>query len=261
MAYFAQKVPAHLAEILDRPVWTSLTSSHAGFAHGRGGARRLLVSAGPFAAAQDDRPESIEALEQLILSRGGEAMLMQARETRTPPSLRRTMTAPAVQMVASRSLQPKICHEAVRLYGVDATEMEALAALAKPGPFEALTHLLGRFWGIRRGNQLIAMAGERLRQPGYTEISAVSVRPESRGRGLGTALVRNAAAHIVARGDVPYLHVLANNTGAIRIYESVGFHIRTDMIVTKLSAMTESPKIRSRNSDGALLKEEARYEL
>jgi predicted GNAT family acetyltransferase len=248
MAYFAHKVPAHLAEILDRPVWTSLTSSHVGFAHGCDGARRLLVAAGPFAAAKDDRPENVEALEQLILARGGEATLMQATEPHTLPTLRKAMTVSAVQMIASSQIQPRICQEAVRLTSADATEMQTLAALAKPGPFEALTHLLGRFWGIRRGNRLIAMAGERLRQPGYTEISAVSVHPDFRGQALGSELVRHAAAHIVIRGDLPYLHVLTNNTSAMRIYESVGFRVRTDMTVTWISATTDTAKIGDKTS-------------
>lgn len=252
MGYLAHRGPADVADILDRPVWTSLTSCHAGFALGRGGARRLLVEAGPFAAAQDDGPESIEDLERLILTLGGEATLMQAGEAPAPRVLRSAATAPAVQMIASNVLQPGICADAVRLTAADAPEIQALAALAKPGPFDTLTHLLGRFWGIRRGHRLIAMAGERLRQPGFTEISAVSVHPDYRGQRLGPALARHVAAHIVARGDTPYLHVLEDNIAARRVYERLGFRVRRDMTVTWLTAETDTTNA---PADGETLEE------
>jgi hypothetical protein len=44
---------------------------------------------------------------------------------------------------------------------------------------------LGDFWGIKIGGRLIAMAGERMKQPGYTELSGVCTHPDFRGKGLG----------------------------------------------------------------------------
>ncbi len=242
MGYIADRETANVADILDRPVWSSLTSCQAGFALGCGRARRFMPEAGPFAASRDDSPDSIADLERLISAQGGEATLMQAGDTPDLPGLPIVETAPAVQMVAGPQLQPGLSDCAFRLTGTDAPEMQLLAALVEPGPFEPLTHLLGRFWGIRRSGQLIAMAGERFRQPGFTEISAVSVHPEYRGQCLGSTLVRHTAAHIVARGDIPYLHVLADNTIAMRIYECLGFRIRTDMTVTWLSAMADADR-------------------
>ncbi|WP_299832505.1 GNAT family N-acetyltransferase [uncultured Roseobacter sp.] len=239
MGRFANSALIDIADVLDRPVWTSLTSCHAGFALGRGGARRFMTEAAPFAAARDDSVESIVSLERLIVARGGEARLMQAGKAPELPNIPPAETAPAVQMVAGPQLCPSHSNDAVRLTGTDAPEMQALAALAEPGPFEPLTHLLGRFWGIRRNNRLIAMAGERFRQPGFTEISAVSVHPDYRRQSLGSSLVRHTAAHILARGETPYLHTLADNTDAIRIYERLGFQTRIDMTVTWFSALTD----------------------
>jgi predicted GNAT family acetyltransferase len=85
---------------------------------------------------------------------------------------------------------------------------------------------MGAYYGIRRGGRLVAMAGERLRPPGWTEISAVCTDEEHRGQGLASRLVLHTAAGIGSRGDTPFLHAAAVNTGAIRLYETLGFTLR-----------------------------------
>lgn len=108
----------------------------------------------------------------------------------------------------------------------DAPEMLELAQRTKPGPFAARTHRLGSFFGLRDNGALIAMAGERLRPPGWTEISAVCTDEAYRGRGLGRALMEHVIDGIRARGEQPFLHVAATNAGAIRLYERMGFEAR-----------------------------------
>jgi len=90
-------------------------------------------------------------------------------------------------------------------------------------PFFARTHALGRYIGIREDGRLAAMAGERMRYDGFTEISAVCVHPDFRGRGYAQALVRAMMRSIADRGDTPMLHVFDDNHGAIALYESLGF--------------------------------------
>jgi predicted GNAT family acetyltransferase len=70
------------------------------------------------------------------------------------------------------------------------------------------------------------MAGGRLQPPGWTEISAVCTDPRFRGQGLASRLTLAVAAAIRARGDTPFLHVMAGNATAIRLYESLGFQLR-----------------------------------
>lgn len=105
-----------------------------------------------------------------------------------------------------------------------------LVALTQPGPFLPRTVELGRYLGIRHEGRLIAMAGERLRPPGWTEISAVCTHPDHRGRGLAGLLIRAVAAGIRERGDVPFLHAAADNIQAIRLYESMGFVLRREPV-------------------------------
>src|ERR1700732_4060966 len=111
----------------------------------------------------------------------------------------------------------------------DAPEMLELATLTEPGPFLARTHTMGNFLGIRIGGRLAAMAGERMRFPGYTEVSGVCTHPDFRGRGLARRLSAAVAARIEARGDQPFLHAWKSNHSAISLYEGLGFKFRTEV--------------------------------
>jgi GNAT superfamily N-acetyltransferase len=101
--------------------------------------------------------------------------------------------------------------EAVPLGRADVPEMLDLTARAKPGPFLPRTFELGTYLGIHRRGKLVAMAGERLHPEDWTEISAVCTDEAWRGQGLATRLIRAVGAVIRARGDIPFLHAVANN--------------------------------------------------
>ncbi len=100
--------------------------------------------------------------------------------------------------------------------------MLALVTEARPGPFSVRTIEFGGYVGVRRHGRLVAMAGERLRTPGFAEISAVATSPDHRRQGLAELLVRSVASSIVARGDTPFLHAAADNDNAIRLYRTLG---------------------------------------
>ncbi|MEJ2409912.1 MAG: GNAT family N-acetyltransferase, partial [Novosphingobium sp.] len=83
--------------------------------------------------------------------------------------------------------------------------------------------------------RLAAMAGERMRPaPGFAEVSGVCTGPEHRGQGMAAALIRRVMADFTARGDTPFLHSYAANEGAIRLYRSLGFEIRSEMVAMVL---------------------------
>lgn len=108
----------------------------------------------------------------------------------------------------------------------DVPEMLELVALTKPGPLLDRTVELGTYLGIRHEGRLVAMAGERMRPAGWSEISAVCTHPDHRGRGLAGRLIRAVAAAVRERGELPFLHAAAANTGAVQLYESMGFALR-----------------------------------
>ncbi len=97
--------------------------------------------------------------------------------------------------------------EAVRLGPADVPEMLDLVARTRPGPFLPRTVELGTYLGIRRDGALIAMAGQRLHPPGWTEISAVCTDPAFRGGARPPRLIRAVAHwHPGARRDAVPAH-------------------------------------------------------
>jgi predicted GNAT family acetyltransferase len=217
--------------ILDRPIWSALSTRHAALAEGGPLAKRYPASISQFAAAVDDRSESLQALEELAGSEEN-LLLVQADEIILPPGLVAASTASAVQMVAERPI-PKIEDERVeRLNEADAADMLDLATLTKPGPFSLRALSLGDFWGVKVNGRLVAMAGERLKQTGYTELSGVCTHPDFQRKGLGRLLSLFVAGRIFERGELPYLHAYATNATAISLYESIGFKLRSRMNVT-----------------------------
>lgn len=84
---------------------------------------------------------------------------------------------------------------------------------------------LGRYRGIFEDGRLVAMAGERLHAGCHREVSAVCTDPRQQGRGLAGELVRGLVREQLARGEQPFLHVMAANTGAISLYRKLGFEV------------------------------------
>lgn len=186
-----------------------------------------------FAAAADDSDAALDELAGLI-SADAVTILLQAEGTPLPPGTIAEATSAAVQLVAGKIDVTHPAGDMVELEETDAPAMRALAALTKPGPFLPRTHVLGGFVGIKHKGQLVAMAGERMKLPGYTEVSGVCTHPDFRGKSYGRLLSQSVARRIMDRGDVPFLHAYAGNTQAIRLYESIGFAKRSEMIVTVL---------------------------
>ncbi len=218
---------------LDRPAWASLTTHQAALSLGGALARRYLPDVHLFASARDDSPQSLLALSQLV--RPGESVyVLQVPSIALPPQVTLARSAVGVQMVAARRQGAVAGEHIVRLTDSDVPEMLALARLTEPGPFLARTHVMGGFLGIRIEGRLAAMAGERFRLPGYTEVSGVCTHPDFRGRGLARRLSAAVAAGIEARGERPFLHAWKTNLPAIALYQSLGFELRTEVNVAVL---------------------------
>lgn len=225
---------ASAAAALDRPIWAALTTAQTHFALGGDLARRFDPMIEPFVAAQDDAPASLAALGELV-EPGEEVVLLQAATSSVAPGLAEHSRRDAVQMIAQRAPPASLPPGAVQLGEADAAEMQALAVLTAPGPFKAETWRLGGFWGLREDGRLVAMAGERLRFPGWTELSGVCVHPDARGRGLGRAFSAWKLAEIAGRGERVFLHAYADNHPAIRLYEQLGFTHRRAMVAKVLA--------------------------
>ena len=219
---------------LDRPVWSALECRQAAVSVGNHLARRFAPEFGPFAATRDDQHEALDALDELMAS-AERLLLLQAGVSPIPRAAIIEHRAAGVQMVL-KALKPAVGRATVeRLGPADVPEMRALAELTRPGPFEARTHELGAFYGIRHRGRLVAMAGERMKLNGFVEVSAVCTHPDYRGRGYAAQLTSIVASQILDRGKTAFLHAYATNTPAIALYEALGFAVRCEMIVTVLA--------------------------
>lgn len=209
--------------ILDNAAWAALTGPHAGLAERVGRAARYPTDISPFSALDD--PADPRAWTDLAALVGPGTAAPVSGAVTVPDGWTIERGGDGVQLIAT-ALYAEPAPEAERLGPADVPEILDLVALTRPGPFLPRTIELGSYLGIRDRGRLIALAGERLRPPGWTEISAVCTHPDHRGRGLATRLVRAVAAGIRERGDTPFLHAAASNTSAIRLYESIGFTMR-----------------------------------
>ncbi len=223
-------------DLLERPVWAALTGvrqAPLALTHGR--ARRFDPAIGVFAAIPDWSDASIADLKALV-ARRGEVGIVEAELpppidglTATPQGLCCQMTADVMVPFA----EPAFAYEP--LSDADAPEMLALATLTRPGPFFARTHTLGDFIGVRVDGRLAAMAGERMRPDGHTEVSGVCTHPDFRGRGYAAGLTAVATERIRQRGETAFLHVYAGNIAAIRVYEALGYRVRRELEYVILS--------------------------
>jgi ribosomal protein S18 acetylase RimI-like enzyme len=218
--------------VLDNPVWYALNGPQGPLAERAGRAVRFSPEVSPFGALDDDPDEAAWA-DLLRLDVEGRVVLVRP-PTSPPTGWRVRFELPALQMLApDADGEPE--PEATLLGPADVIEVLSLIERTDPGPFLSRTIELGPFLGIRRDGRLVAMAGERLRMPGWTEVSAVCTDESVRGQGLARRLVLAVIAGIRSRGDRPLLHVRPENVRAIGLYRSLGFAVRREVTVTMMA--------------------------
>ena len=211
--------------VLDNAVWYSIEGPHRELAELNGSAGRFHPDVTPFAAVREPTAEAWDDLAQLTRNDGFACLF--ATKVSEPEGWERLGDVPAVQMTSDDVVTTSSNVDLVDLGAADVPEMLELVAEARPGPFGPRTIELGDYIGHRVDGRLVAMAGERLRSGEYAEISAVSTANDFRGRGLATALMFELIDRIRGRGETPYLNVASSNTDAIRLYEALGFTVRT----------------------------------
>jgi ribosomal protein S18 acetylase RimI-like enzyme len=218
---------------LDHPIWTALTTRQQALAEGGARARRYPTAITPFADMPELSPQGFAALGAMML--GPEiAVLFTPDPVTAPDEFKVLLAETGEQMIGAPAEVPAGAVEILTLGVEDVPEMIALTTLTKPGPFSLRTHELGIFLGIRVGGELVAMAGERMKPADYTEITAVCVHPSHRGHGYGQILLGAISRQIVARGEIPFLHLFTSNVSALALYRRQGMEIRRRFHVTVL---------------------------
>lgn len=221
-----------MAHILDNVIWQALTTRQAEFAQVCGQARRFVREVTSLTALEKDSEQGYGSLAELVGPQGTAALFLDA-PYQTRAGWEYLAGAPMLEIIYVNGVPPNGKPSAVtgmvELGQQDSEEMLALATLTKPGPFGTRTHELGSYVGIRADGKLVAMAGERLKVPGYTEVSAVCTHPDHTGKGYARVLMTEVMRRIRERGETPMLHVRSDNSRAIELYERLGFQIRKRM--------------------------------
>ncbi|MGO9820368.1 MAG: GNAT family N-acetyltransferase [Solirubrobacteraceae bacterium] len=223
----------HDTNDLDNPAYAALTSVHSRLAQRNGGALRYVPGTVRFLGLPSSPSPADWRDAAGLVEPDGRLAIIRAR-CEPPEGWRIIRKFDVVQMLehdVTGSGHPG----AVSLRPADVPEMLELVRLTNPGPFDERTVELGDYVGIRDAGALVAMAGERLRFTGWTEISAVCTAPGHRGHGLASQLVATLVAGIHRRHDRALLHVVTVNTDAIRLYERLGFRVRGRLTIALIA--------------------------
>ena len=210
---------------LDAPAWNALTSVQQGFATGTGHVKRYRRGILPFAAFEPGYENETGALTAMV--QPGEIFYLIGELPPLPDHFTVLKELPCVQMVLQKPVPAiEINATVLPLTANDKEDMFNLINKVQPGYYELDTYQLGNYFGIRQGGKLVAIAGERMRLDGLTEISAICTDPDYTGRKYAQQLIAALCQHNLKQGITPILHVIETNERAIRLYEYMGFVIR-----------------------------------
>lgn len=214
---------------LDNLIWNSLGTRHSCFCKSSGNARKFIDEISPLGAFQGDENEAMISFAEIVPV-GVTLGLFLFNEFEPRDGWEIVACVPLLEMVRDPTVPLNFVDSdrIVVLGDEDAAEMRELVELTKPGPFGSRTHHLGCYYGIRceSSGRLISVSGERMKVPGYTEVSAVCTHPDYLGKGYARTLMGKVIGGIEKRGERALLHVRANNDRAIRLYEQLGFSQR-----------------------------------
>ena len=226
---------------LANTVWHALRGPQASLAQANvsGRALRFDPEVSPFGAVERLDDEAWKEQADLVGSQGF-AVLFRDAVPPPPAGWEEVVRMPTLQMVAGE-LPSAADLPVVSLGAGDVPEMLELTQLTEPGPFLARSIEMGGYLGVRREGRLVAMAGQRLRIPGWTEVSAVCTHPDAQRQGLGAAMTLHVAAAIRERGERVFLHVVEANENAIRLYESLGFRVQRKVVAVAAQRIGSGP--------------------
>lgn len=218
---------------LDNPAWWALKGLQQAFAAGAPHIKRYRAGILPFAAFEQGTKDSLDALDAWLEQ--DEIFYMIGELPSLPPHWELVNELPCIQMIARERMA--VTGDSVPislLTPEDDTELFNLVNKVQPGYYLPGTHRLGNYFGIRQDDRLVAVAGERIRLEGLTEISAICTDPDYTGRQYAQHLIAHICNTCLDQGIAPFLHVLQTNQRAIRLYEYLGFRQRRGITFRKL---------------------------
>ena len=214
---------------LDNIVWNAISHNRQ-VAMSSDGVGVFFDDIAPFAAMQSYDDPSFGKLFDLVPN-GRVVVLVTSHQINIPDVWKIMHQDDLYQMYCPNVLDQDLQYltEIKPLDESNVSEMISLTALTKPGPFLQRTILFGQYHGIFKDRRLASMAGLRFSYDPYREISAVCTHPDFVGKGYGKAMMQYMMRYINSIHCIPFLHVRQSNTNAIRLYENLGFTVRSKM--------------------------------
>jgi ribosomal protein S18 acetylase RimI-like enzyme len=118
--------------------------------------------------------------------------------------------------------------EVIPLTEADLDELRTLYRDSYPGnSFDPRMLETGHFYGIRRDNALVSVAGVHVYSPRYRVgvVGNVTTHPAYRGKGLGTMVCARLCRELLRTVEHIGLNVKADNVAAIASYKKLGFEV------------------------------------
>jgi len=227
-----------IATVLDNPAWEALNSIHAGFAQGTDAAKRYRAGILSFTGCRGGDEGSMEELDPFIQT-GESFYIIGNTLPLLPAGWTVELELPCAQMLLENNesllaVKENNASVVVQLGETDATDMFELINQVQPGYFSRDTRLLGTYFGIRDKGRLVAMAGERMRMNGFSELSAICTLPDYTGRGYAQNLVAALCSMHAKNQVVSFLQVALSNHRAIGLYKHLGFLQRRTIVFRKI---------------------------
>lgn len=218
-----------MEHILDNPIYHALNSGHRSFAKGIHKANYYREDVAPFAGLKNN---SELEFQELYENSEPEStfVVFTPIAYEIPPRWKLVTHIDMFQMVYNLNEVP--VGESTDFEDLNEShvaEMIELVKLTQPGPFRTNTIALSNYTGIFCDQKLVAMAGHRFNPTPYIEISAVCTHPNHVGKGYAYQLLREQVKRILNKAQIPFLHVRNDNIAAVKLYQKLGFVIRTEM--------------------------------
>lgn len=208
---------------LDNPVWYSLSESHKPFAIDHGNIKFYEPDYSPFGGFLHTTGISKHIDEYATMI---DSFYILGEKPVISTHLQMSNEVKCFQMILDKTLEVDVTEDIRALNEDDAGKLFELVNLVQPGYIKRKTALLGMYFGIFKDDVLVAVTGERMRMNEFTEVSAVCTLPGYTGKGYASQLLAHTVNKIFAENKIPYLHVAESNTGAIKLYEKLGFKTR-----------------------------------
>lgn len=208
---------------LDNPVWFSLSETHRSFSVNYPHIKFYHPDYSPFGGFSESKNIS-KHIDEYSAMTGNFFIVGEKPELSTQLKIKKELVC--LQMIIHDRINTEIKETIVKLTHEHIAALFQLVNLVQPGYFKKKTFSLGDYSGIFKNGELIAVAGERMQMNDFTEVSAIVTHPNHTRRGYAGQLIPHVVNNIFNKNKTPYLHVLEDNTGAIKLYEKSGFETR-----------------------------------